>query len=390
MNRSKLMGGSAAWRFGTLGRVVVLGAAVLWTSCSAADRDGVPLSPGSLVSGRPKSSHTEHTFVVVAIDGVRWTDVFDGVDRTLALAHGMSEAEVFDANTLTPNLHALMEEGVALGGTGGSATISATGPSFVSIPGYLEMMTGRRPTGCTTNACSPTQLATLADDFAEGMSPTDVAVIAAWEGIERAASRDPSRLTLSVGRSHGATRGRLRYDTLSSALLSAGEHAGPEPGHGDFRRDLETAAIALHYLETFRARFLFLGLGETDEYAHDDDYRGYLRALTRADHIIGELREKLSALEHDGRRVTLVVTTDHGRSNTFVGHGGDAPESARVWLVAAGDGIARRGAVNPDKPRHLADLTATLRLLGGVGSQDPSGEPLNELLVPGRSPLAQR
>lgn len=41
------------------------------------------------------------------------------------------------------------------------------------------------------------------------------------------------------------------------------------------------------YLRQVEPSFLFLGLGDTDEYAHRNDYRGYLRALGHADHVVG-------------------------------------------------------------------------------------------------------
>jgi len=207
-------------------------------------------------------------------------------------------------------------------------------------------------------------------------------VIGSWEGLERAATSDESKLTISIGRTRGDTRDRLCYDPTSCALLSAGEDAGPEPGHGNYRRDEETSAIALHYLRTHRPRFLFLGLGDTDEYAHKDDYRAYLHALERADHVIGEVAALLAGYEREGRKTTLIVTTDHGRSADFTGHGEGSPESARVWLVAAGQGIRASGPVFDPEVHHLADVAATLRMLGNVGRPLPTCAPLAALLEP--------
>jgi phosphopentomutase len=180
----------------------------------------------------------------------------------------------------------------------------------------------------------------------------------------------------------------LRFDVQASALLDAGAEAGPFPGLGDFRRDRETAALALHFLRAKRPRFLFLGLGETDEYAHRNDYRGYLHALVQSDRVIGEVAAALAELEADGRRTTLFVTTDHGRSASFTGHGESAPESADVWLVASGFGIGARGPVSGAGPRRLADVATTIRLLAGVGEPHVSSAPLTELLDAGAERLA--
>jgi phosphopentomutase len=138
----------------------------------------------------------------------------------------------------------------------------------------------------------------------------------------------------------------------------------------------------LHYLRTQRPRFLFLGLGETDEYGHKNDYRGYLRALSHADYVVGQIAAILSAYERQGRRTTLIVTTDHGRSDDFIAHGDFAPESAQIWLIAAGWGIRPQGVVVPSEPRYLGDIAATIRTIGGLTREEPSSAPLAEVLYP--------
>jgi hypothetical protein len=389
METKSFVGTSAVRRLVALGRVVLLGSLLFWTSCSTS-RSTIPVRPGTLVThptgsvAQPRSSGAGHTFVLVTLDGVRWEDVYLGVERSLALEQGMSESEILGANALIPNLTSLMTSGAALGVPGYGPGIFASGPNFLSVPGYMEMMTGLRPTGCTTNGCRQVTIPTIADDFAAepGADPQEVAVIGSWEGLERAAASDESKLTISIGRTRGDTRERLCYDPTSCALLEAGEDAGPEPGHGNYRRDKETSAIALHYLRTHRPRFLFLGLGDTDEYAHKDDYRGYLTALVRADRVIGEVAAILADYAREGRKTTLIVTTDHGRSADFTGHGEDAPESARVWLVASGDGIRATGPVFDSREHHLADVAATIRVLGRVGRPLNTSAPLAALLEP--------
>lgn len=395
METKRFVGGPAARRLLALGRVVLLGSLLFWTSCSTT-RSTLPVRPGTLVtqssgSVAPASSPgAGHTVVLVALDGVRWEDVYLGVARDLALAQGMHETEILGSDALIPNLRALMKSGAALGVPGYGPGIFASGPNFLSVPGYVEMMTGLRPTGCTTNGCRQVVIPTIADDFARepGMDPRNVAVIGSWEGLERAAASDESKLTISIGRTRGDTRRNLCYDDTSCALLEAGEDAGPEPGHGNYRRDRETSAIGLHYLRTHRPRFVFLGLGDTDEFAHKDDYRGYLSALVRADRVIGEVAAILRQYENEGRKTTLIVTTDHGRSSDFSGHGEYAPESARVWLVAHGHGIRATGPVFDPHVRHLADVAATIRMLGGVGRALDTSAPLAALLQPNDPRLA--
>jgi arylsulfatase A-like enzyme len=76
------------------------------------------------------------------------------------------------------------------------------------------------------------------------------------------------------------------------------------------------------------------------------------------------------------------VTTDHGRSNAFRDHGGFAPESGRVWLVASGGKIADKGLVYSREPHRLADIAPTMRALLGVAPdvREGAGRVIEEAL----------
>ncbi len=319
---------------------------VLVSSLSCTPELGKPalLPAPLLVAPQPLGDEVDQsrpqTIVLVAIDGVRWQDVFDGVEGSRAEAQGFRAEEVLSADELLPNLHALAAQGVALGADG--TGIAASGPNFVSLPGYLEMLSGKA-SGCMNNGCAAISRRTVVGELAA--RPGDVAVISSWDVIGRAVGPADSAI-VSTGRTHGWNIDELGFDAVGRDLVREGRSAGPAPGSGDFRRDTVTATIALHYLMKKRPSFVFLSLGETDELAHKNDYRGYLEALVVADRVVGEVASVLAAYEAEGRRTTLLVTTDHGRGADFAGHGAYAPESAEVWLIAAGYGIRRDGDVS--------------------------------------------
>jgi len=319
------------------------------------------------------------TVVLVALDGVRWQEVFRGIDPVLAEKSHMAQDDR-DAD-LAPNIHRLIAtRGAALGADG--AEIRASGPNFVSLPGYTEMLTGRR-SACRDNDCAPIDRPTLLDELAAS-SPSPLAVISSWERIERVVAREPGRVVVSAGRTHGATRDALRYDGEAARLLDDAANASSWPGGDDFRRDAATGAIALRYLREKRPRFLFLGLGEPDEFAHQGDYPGYVGAIRAADRIVGELVRALDDMA-DRSPAALFVTTDHGRAASFRDHGGDWPESSRVWLVGAGAGISARGVVPMSLPHHLADIGPTIRALFGLARDESrsAGSVIDELVTTG-------
>jgi hypothetical protein len=304
--------------------------------------------------------------VLVVIDGARWQDVFE-------------------REGAAPNLRRLAEtRGAALGAPGHGEPVSASGPSFVSLPGYTEIFTGRPPSACASNDCDPPGVPTFVDELvARAPAPGDVAIFSSWAKIPRAASSVGAALpVVSAGRDRVEREDVLHEDATLAKLLANGKRADAFPGDDDFRPDRFTAAAALRYLEARRPRFLFLGLGETDEYAHRGDHPAYVASLRAADRVVGDVMAALDRMGEAGAETTLFVTADHGRAKDWRHHGGGLPESARVWLVAAGARIAARGFVSATEPRHLADLAPTVRALFELPA-DPSkeaGSVLRELL----------
>jgi len=349
----------------------------------------VPPSAGAGKNATSRASRPEAqpalTIVIVTLDGVRWHEVFDGVDSALARERGLPAEAVVGAAELMPNLHAIIDtHGVALGAPNHGATISASGPNFVSLPGYAELLSGRRGTACHDNQCPGAGTRTIIDELAAGstLARPDVAVVTSWAEIARVASVDAPSALISSGRHGGATRAEFARDAEERELLLRGEAAGPAPGNGDFRPDALTADLAIHHLQAHPTRFLFVGLGEPDEYGHQGNYAGYLDALRRADTRIAEIDADLQRLAARGTRTALFITADHGRADSFNEHGSKFPESARVWLVASGSALRTGGLLAAPSERRLADVAPTMREIAGLPSDRDAaaGTPLVELL----------
>lgn len=324
--------------------------------------------------------------VLVALDGVRWQEIFGGVDPELAARAGMAPREVIAADALLPNLYERMvRRGAALGAPGHGAEVRASGPNFISLPGYREMFSGAPDDRCTTNDCAPTDRKTIVDHIRDVSGrDEDVAVLSSWNMIDRAATGRPGRVVVSTGSTAGATRSKARVSERCAALLAEGERAAPWPGGDGYRPDRVTAPLALAYLEDARPRFLFVGLGDPDELAHASDYRGYLGSLQAADRFLGDLFALLDRSGEQGASTTVIVTTDHGRAANFHAHGGRSPESARVFLLAAGGAVPALGYVDAAPGRSLSSVAPTV--LGLLGLGDSSGALDEPWLTAGVSP----
>jgi len=331
--------------------VLVLG----FASCVASPRQ---TSSGRSVLGFAVNAEHAHgdpaavvdSVIVVALDGTRWQEVYLGADRGLASAADLGHGS---ASELMPTLHRWMTvEGVGLGAPG-HGEMWASGPNYVSLPGYTEILTGR-PSACHSNQCGHITTPTLVDQVSN--ATYDTAVISSWELIERVAAVEPSssHTVLSVGR-HGVGR----THGLDDAALEAGRQASAWPGIDDYRPDALTARVALSLLDKSLPRFAFFGLGDPDEHAHHGDYAQYLQSLRDADRFLSEVEH------HITERTVVIVTADHGRSAAFRDHGGAFRESGRVWAVVRGPCLSARGLL--DLPMlHLADIAPTVRCMLGI------------------------
>lgn len=355
-------------------------------SCGGMEGDAVrdPSTASGSLTPRAGDLPPGTRVVVVAIDGVRWQDVFGGTDAALLKSSGMRAGEAATAEELVPNIRALARNGVAFGDR--AHPFSVSGPNFVSLPGYTEMLTGR-PSACQENDCDVERKRTLADDIRDlpGVETRDVAIITSWERIDAVASIDPSRISVSAGRTHGATRAVFESDPQLAAIMHSGEHADAFPGHDDYRPDRETAALATAYFERERPRFMFVALGDTDEFGHEKNYRAYVGALRRADQMVGELVRTAHSWGPEGDDVVFVVTTDHGRCDNFKDHGRDCAESSRSWLVASGGPIEAGAQASGMAAHHLRDMAPTMRSLLGIRADvdADAGVAMSEILPAG-------
>ena len=135
--------------------------------------------------------------VIVTLDGVRWQEIFHGVDPELARAHRLRDREIVSAEELTPNLHQAMKGALVRGDTG--AEMVASGPNFASLPGYVELLSGA-PATCQRNDCPRETRRTILDACREApdTKPDGVAMIASWETLENAATADEGTIVLSI------------------------------------------------------------------------------------------------------------------------------------------------------------------------------------------------
>ena len=346
-------------------RTMALGALVLagawFSSCAASPPRHTSI--GFAVSPPPAlPAPAFDSVILVAIDGARWQEVFRGVDPAFASAADLAAGS---PEELMPTLHRWMTvDGVGLGAPG-HAELRASGPNYVSMPGYTEMLTGRR-SACQSNECGATEDPTLVDEILG--AGDNALVVSSWERIALVATKNRAAVPMSAGRHAMGAPGEL-----DERDLAAGRASGPWPGSDDYRPDALTMRVALGALDRGLPTFAFVGLGDTDEHAHHGDYHAYLAALRAADDFLALLEARAT------ERTAIFVTADHGRCATFRDHGG-CPESARDFLAVRAPALALRGFVG-SRAARLADLAPTIRCMLGLRADraPDAGRPIEAL-----------
>jgi hypothetical protein len=103
-----------------------------------------------------------------------------------------------------------------------------------------------------------------------------------------------------------------------------------------------------------RPRVLFVGYGETDEWAHNGRYDLVLQTAHAVDGFIRELWNTMQAMPEYRDKTTFLVTTDHGR--------GSGPENWKHhdWNVDGAEKHLDRG----DRPGHAGARRAPQRADG--------------------------
>ncbi|WP_067880505.1 alkaline phosphatase family protein [Agromyces aureus] len=131
--------------------------------------------------------------------------------------------------------------------------------------------------------------------------------------------------------------------------------------------DVGTTARTVAALSTGNPDDVFVHLDEVDGAGHSVGTNGaaYGAALKRADAQLGEI---LAAVEARPTRAaedwTIIVTADHGHTPTG-GHGGNTPAERKVFVIAAGPGIAAGSVRNDVK---VADIAPTVLAADGIAA----------------------
>lgn len=297
--------------------------------------------------------------VVVAIDGLRWQEVFEGAKR----------------DSLMPFLWKMgTERGCMMGNRNRKSRMEVSNGIWKSYAGYSEMLCG---------VADDKHIYSNKKRYNPNCSVLECAdACPAYKGrVSAVASWDVMPYILNVRRSG------LPVDFHSLYKVSA-----------QVRRDSVTLSRALATLAEKHPKLLFVEFCETDFYAHHGMWSSYLDAAHRNDQFIRELWQYCQSDEFYRGNTTFIITCDHGRGTSlgahanrgevdskasWTEHGRKIEGSNQTWLVAFGKNIRRLGEMDGGRiiyTSQVAPTVANILKVPFVGDRQQVPSPIYKIL----------
>lgn len=339
------------------------------------------------VSSGATARRTKH-IVLVTSDGVRWQDVFTGIDKGLMneKAAGMRDAGQLREKLWKPTpderrkalmpffWNTLATRGVVLGNVSKGSSVQVTNRYRVSYPGYSELLTGRTQdevikSNDRIQNPTPSFLQFLKEH--EKLKPEQVAVFGSWDMFPYIAQDKPGAIFVNAG----YERSPLPKNSPKADLFNRLQFDAKLPTDGA-RHDAFTFGLAMEYLDKQKPEHLYISFDETDDWAHAHRYDRVLDSLQFFDRALSELWNYIQQSSKYKNSTTLIVTTDHGRGSTlsdFSGHGPTVPGDEQIWAAFAGPDTPSTGEATNSAPCEQRDIAPTALALLGMDYQSYSG-----------------
>jgi hypothetical protein len=325
--------------------------------------------------------------VLIVSDGLRWQEIFTGADEQLLNEKNGGiwdkeealKAEFWRADpterrkVLFPFLWTTVAaRGQIFGNQAQGSIARVTNGLAFSYPGYNEMLTGHPDPRINSNEFGPNPnvsvfewLNSLPDLHGK------VAAYATWETFRDIFNIPRSHLPLHVGWDLPYSGKLDARRQLMNTLYQSTTHMDAE--------DVYNAFMQVPLLDSFstqQPRVLFVGYGETDNWAHAGRYDLVLHSAHQFDRFVEELWNRLQSLPQYRNQTTFIITCDHGRGSGPVEwkeHGVEQKGSENIWVAVMGPDTAPLGERRQVAEVHEAQIAATLAAF--LGKNYPQAQP---------------
>ena len=328
-------------------------------------------------TGKP-AGKTRNVVLIVA-DGLRWQEIFTGADGSLL---NSKDGGVWDKPddlrkafwrddpaerraALFPFLWGTVaKQGQIFGNQNKASVGRVTNGMAFSYPGYNEMLTGVPDPRINSNEFGTNPNMTVFEWL--NKSPElhgQVAVFATWSTFKDIFNQKRSQLAIQVGWDEPYRGTITPREEMLNQLYRETIKLDSEDVYDSFLQP-----PLLDFVRTKHPRGLFVGYGETDNWAHSGRYDLVLHSAHEFDRYVQQLWETMQAMPDYRDQTTFVITTDHGRGSGLVewkDHGADQKGSENIWIAVIGPDTEALGERTRTNPVTQAQIAATLAALLG-------------------------
>lgn len=319
---------------------------------------------------------TAHAVVLIVTDGLRWQDLFTGADTALIsrkMSTGGDTARMRrefwrpdprDRRRIVMPFFwdSIASKGTVFGSPLANAMATVTNGKKFSYPGYNEMLTGRADPRIDKNDYGPNPNVTVFEWLAgKPAFKGRVSAFATWGAFNAIFNRDRAGHLVYAGWAPPAIGAIGTADPTLDRLYRTTTRIWDDNSF-----DALMQAAVINHVTARKPRALFVGYGETDEWAHVGRYDLTLKSARSVDGFIAELWHTMQSIPEYQGRTTFVITTDHGRGPgaKWTDHGEDVDGAERIWIAGVGPGFPAAGEVS-GTPVFQSQIAATLASLLG-------------------------
>jgi Metalloenzyme superfamily len=315
--------------------------------------------------------------VLIVSDGLRWQEVFSGADPDLLdEKHGgiwanpeklrrqfWNDDPIGRRQMLFPFLWGTVaKQGQIFGNQNKGSVARVTNGKAFSYPGYNEMLTGHPDPRINSNEFGPNPNTTVFEwmnQFPEFQGR--VAVFATWDVFNNIFNEPRSHLMMQTGWELPEKGNLTPRQELLNELYRTTTHLDDEDVWDSFLQ-----VPLLDYVKSSHPRLLFVGYGETDNWAHSGRYDLVLESAHQFDEFVRQLWETMQSMPEYRNHTTFIITTDHGRGSgleEWKEHGSEEKGSEDIWIALMGpdtQAIGEREAVTAVTQSQIAATIAAL------------------------------
>ncbi len=326
------------------------------------------------------SNREKPNVFIITTDGFRWQEVFKGADSNLI----RNQKAVKDTGIIIDQFwHENLEErrkkllpffwsviakkGRLSGNKDLGNEVRVANFYKISYPGYNEILTGYADKNFIPNSAVQNRNSNLLEYFNKLKTYAGrVVAFSSWNILPFILNENRSGIPVNGGYESLDERDSLNgvINQLQDGVL--------EKKHT--RQDLLTFVSAKNYIETKHPKMVFLGLGETDEFAHQGRYDQYLQKAHQFDQMIADLWYFVQTDPFYKNNTIFFITTDHGRGSKtlkWANHGFWVKGSGEAWIAMIGPGIMAEGERNVHEVLYQKQIAASVSKLLGEKFQAP-------------------